>query len=871
MIAKGKIRGEGAKLARYMMTGHPGEHAQLVEARGLERFGADPVTAFDRLEQWAGEKSQCRKAFFHGHVRIAPNERLSDAQWKETVDRMEKRLGFDGQPRIVSFHINSETGEKHLHVAWFRVDLETQRAIDPGLYKNKLNQLSRECEREFSLRELTSRRRESDRANAAGRDEFEESRRLGTDIRAIRAAILDCFEKSDNGKALKAALEDRGLTLANGDRRDCFVVVDAAGGQHALNKKLTGLTLAETRGRLADLDRSQLPSVDQAKELQAERQAARKAREREKHGGREGVGQGTTRSDGRQQSPQPAIKALGKTAGEIRTAWGITRNRGVDTFAEEIAKRGLILVHVSYEEAAETYRAREFAKAIERQNRAVKEGFAVVDRRGNVTRIDQRTTGDHWEEIEKRLGGIDRAELMNVAEAKVTQRETNRAEFRAKKEAERAQERINEPVGKTAGDIRAAWILSRDRDNPARDAEQLHDALAARGLVMARVDAADIYQNERVGAFAKEIGNRAPILREGELVVVNSFGNVYRFNERTTGELREEIDRRLAGIDPGQLMNVGNTRDAMREASREEFRERKQAERDAARQATTIETAINDAYQKAADGKLFAEALDKEGLAVTLVTAADVAALDALRRDQELAGIVADEAGIERDTERRFARLREGELAAVTRQGDVYRISAQQLEEGVEARLSEAGPIGGVIEARATFEIEREALATFQQEMIDIQLQRRADATEERIDRNERWDEAADARQTVAGLERDTGEILSSAETGIDRGAGLLAGVAGLAAKMADGLADFIAPAPPPTREQMREQNEAAKETREQRAARQEKDQRLAQTIEMMRAARARTDSEEEEGRAREWRRKRDADLGRDLELGRER
>jgi hypothetical protein len=865
MIAKGKIRGEGAKLARYLMTGHPGEHAQLFEARGLERFGPDPVTAFDRLEQWAGEKSQCRKAFFHGHVRIGPAERLSDAQWKETVDRMEKRLGFEGQPRIVSFHINSETGEKHLHVGWFRVDLETQRSIDPGLYKNKLNQLSRECERDFALRELTSRRRESDRANAAGRDEFEEARRLGTDIRTIRAGILDCFEKSDNGKALKAALEDRGLILANGDRRDCFVVVDHAGGQHALNKKLTGLTLAETRGRLVDLDRSQLLSVDQAKELQAERQAAREAREREKHGGRDGVGQGTTRSDG------PAIKPLGKTAGEIRTAWGITRDRSVNAFAEEIAQRGLILVHVSREEAAETYRAREFAKAIERQNRALKEGFAVVDRRGNVTRIDQRTTGDHWEEIQKRLGGIDRAELMNVSQAKTAQRETNRAEFRAKKEAERAQERINAPVGKTAGDIRAAWILSRDRDNPARDAEQLHEALAARGLVMACVDAADIRQNERVGAFAKEIGNRAPVLREGELVAVNNFGNVYRFNERTTGELREEIDRRLAGIDPAQLMNVGNTGEAMREASREEFRERKQAERDAARPTTTIEAAISDAYRKTADGKLFAEALDKEGLAVTLVTAADIAALDALRRDQELAGIVADAAGIERDTERHFARLREGELAAVTRQGDVYRISAQQLEEGVEARLAEAGPIAGVIEARATFEIEREALATFQQEMIDIQLQRRADATDERIDRNERWDEAADARQTVAGLERDTGEILASAETGIDRGAGLLTGVAGLAAKMADGLADFIAPAPPPTKEQMREQHEAAKEVRGQRAARQEKDQRLAQTIDMMRAARARTDSEEEEERAREWKRKRDADLGRDLELGRER
>ena len=104
---------------------------------------------------------------------------------------------------------------------------------------------------------------------------MEESRRLGTDVREIRNAILDCLEHSDNGKAFKAALEERGLMLANGDRRDCFVVIDQAGGHHALNKKLTGMTLAETRTRFADLDRSQLPSVEQAQEMQHERHADR--------------------------------------------------------------------------------------------------------------------------------------------------------------------------------------------------------------------------------------------------------------------------------------------------------------------------------------------------------------------------------------------------------------------------------------------------------------------------------------------------------------------------------------------------------------------------------------------------------------------
>jgi hypothetical protein len=63
--------------------------------------------------------------------------------------------------------------------------------------------------------------------------------------------------------------------LANGGRRDCLVVVDQAGGHHALTKKLTGLTLAEIRQRLCDLERAQLPGVDQAKAMQNRRHRSR--------------------------------------------------------------------------------------------------------------------------------------------------------------------------------------------------------------------------------------------------------------------------------------------------------------------------------------------------------------------------------------------------------------------------------------------------------------------------------------------------------------------------------------------------------------------------------------------------------------------
>jgi len=131
----------------------------------------------------------------------------------------------------------------------------------------------RALEQELGLRIVSSVRAPDAKTRAAGRNEFEEARRLGTDLKRIRNTISDCLHRADSGTAFAAALDAAGLVLAAGDRRDCFVVVDQAGGHHALNKKLTGLSLVEIRQRLHDLDRALLPDVTKAKARQ--RQPAR--------------------------------------------------------------------------------------------------------------------------------------------------------------------------------------------------------------------------------------------------------------------------------------------------------------------------------------------------------------------------------------------------------------------------------------------------------------------------------------------------------------------------------------------------------------------------------------------------------------------
>jgi hypothetical protein len=133
------------------------------------------------------------------------------------------------------------------------------------IYKNKLKELCREMERDFGLTRVRNERDPDQKTRAAGRNEFEQSRRLDTDLTAIREAIRECWDRSDTGRAFAAALAQDGMILARGDWRD-FVVVDREGGDDALSKRITGATAVQTRKRMSDIDRAHLPSVSEARE-----------------------------------------------------------------------------------------------------------------------------------------------------------------------------------------------------------------------------------------------------------------------------------------------------------------------------------------------------------------------------------------------------------------------------------------------------------------------------------------------------------------------------------------------------------------------------------------------------------------------------
>jgi len=180
------------------VTGKTGERAELAL---MEGFAASDLRDAFRDVEIQARATKARFPFFHLYTRFPPGEIVDDEKGRalclEIVRREIAALGFTGQPYAVAFQIDRATGELHVHAAISRIARRRRSgqffAIDPGLYKNRLKEISRACERDYGLTIVSSERKPGDRARAAGRDEFEESRRLDTDLKTIRTTILDCF------------------------------------------------------------------------------------------------------------------------------------------------------------------------------------------------------------------------------------------------------------------------------------------------------------------------------------------------------------------------------------------------------------------------------------------------------------------------------------------------------------------------------------------------------------------------------------------------------------------------------------------------------------------------------------------------------
>lgn len=274
MIISGASRSGGAWFARHLTNADHNERVTLIEITGLP--GADDIAgAFRAMEAIADNRgTRTRNYFYHLNINPEADENLTPEQWTHTVSTSERNLRFVGQPRIVVEH--QKHGRTHRHVIWSRIDIEKSTAISDSKNYAKHDATSRELEAAFGLKATASafgpdRQRRHDKDRPSSRELFR-GMESGIDVRELTKHVTELWRAADSGKSFAAALEAEGFIFAKGDRKEgTILIIDQAGHEHSLVRRLKGVTTEAMRARMAEIDRDAMPDAATARAAQRER------------------------------------------------------------------------------------------------------------------------------------------------------------------------------------------------------------------------------------------------------------------------------------------------------------------------------------------------------------------------------------------------------------------------------------------------------------------------------------------------------------------------------------------------------------------------------------------------------------------------
>jgi hypothetical protein len=270
MIIKGKSRSQPSALAAHLGNAEKNEKVSLIEVRGT--VADDLRGALIEMDAYA-MGTRCEKPLYHAAMSPEPPHRLTDEQRSEAIDALEKKLGLEGHARVVVMH--EKLGRQHIHVVWSRIDIAHMKSVSDSHNYRKHEEVSRDLERRFGHDRVQGahvERHGVERPDRTpSRAELRQEERTGITGAQVKAEVTAAFQASDSPEAFKRALEDQGMILAKGDRRD-FVVVDRAGGIHSLARRIDGIKAVELRAFMAPIDRQSLPSAEDARRIAIERE-----------------------------------------------------------------------------------------------------------------------------------------------------------------------------------------------------------------------------------------------------------------------------------------------------------------------------------------------------------------------------------------------------------------------------------------------------------------------------------------------------------------------------------------------------------------------------------------------------------------------
>ena len=250
MILKGNQRAGGTQMAKHLLNSGQNEHVRVHEVSGF--IASDVLGALN--EAYALSKgTQCRQFMYALSLSPPEEEKVPVAVFENALERVEKKLGLEGQPRVVVFH--EKEGRRHAHCVWSRIDTENMKAINISHPKLKLNDIAKSLYLEHGWK-MPEGFRDKSRKNPLNytRAEWQQALRIGRKPDDIKRELQECWAVSDSKQGFESALQEIGYTLAKGDRRG-FVAVDVYGEVYSLTRQLSQKkkVLADRLGKAADL------------------------------------------------------------------------------------------------------------------------------------------------------------------------------------------------------------------------------------------------------------------------------------------------------------------------------------------------------------------------------------------------------------------------------------------------------------------------------------------------------------------------------------------------------------------------------------------------------------------------------------------
>jgi hypothetical protein len=212
--------------------------------------------------------TRCKQFLFSVSLNPPGSENVKTEVFESAIDCIEGNTSLTGQPRVVIFH--EKEGCRHAHCVWSRINAETMTALNLSHFKLKLRDVSRELylEHDWQMPRGLMNSPERDPRNFS-LAEWQQAKRMGQDARDLKTLMQECWAVSDSKAAFVQALEQRGLILAQGDRRGHVAVTHD--GEILSVARYTGKKAKEITARLGDP--KDLPTAQEAKAKHASEMA----------------------------------------------------------------------------------------------------------------------------------------------------------------------------------------------------------------------------------------------------------------------------------------------------------------------------------------------------------------------------------------------------------------------------------------------------------------------------------------------------------------------------------------------------------------------------------------------------------------------